>query len=101
MPPRTGHARPAPLVNLQFGPHDLAWPAWDGLPAPSITHRLDEHQPSPALVIWADAFGDRRSRDAVPDLDQDAGAVAAEPYDHDRQPGPVIPGLAVGVSRGP
>ena len=88
-------------MNAQFGPHDLAGPARDALPAPSIAHRLDQDQTAAALVIRAGLLRDRSPRDDVPDLDQDAGVVGGQPHYHDRQPRPVILGTAIGACRCP
>src|SRR5580693_898337 len=71
-------------VNAQFGPHDLAGPARDALPAPPVAHRLDQDQAPAALVIRAGLLGDRSTRDDVPDLDQDPRVVGGQPHYHDR-----------------
>jgi len=86
---------------VQFGPDHLAGPAGDGLPGPAIALRRDEHQAAPALVVGPRARDGRRAGDHVPHLDQQLDPVAGYPQHHDRHPGPVVPGAAVRVGRGP
>ena len=89
------------LPAVQLGPDELAGPAGDGLPAPAIAHRLDQHQAAAVLVVGSGIRGRRRARDAVPDLDQQPDAVAGQPQDHDRHHGAVVAGTSVRAGRGP
>src|SRR6185312_16734297 len=88
-------------LAVQFGPDDLAWPAGDGLPAPAVALRRDEHQAAAALVVGPGMRGGWRTGDDVPHLDQQPEAVAGQPQDHDRHPSPVVSRVTVRGRRGP
>jgi uncharacterized protein len=89
------------LLTAQFGPDDFAGPAGDGLPAPAVALRRDQHQAASALVVGPGVRRGGRAGEAIPDLDQQPDAIAGHSQDHDRHPGSVIAGLAIWPCRGP